>query len=48
MAGKEQFCEADTAMAILESFVVCEDMAATHSLQGGANAFEMVLVVILG
>lgn len=48
MAGKEQFCEADTAMAILESFAVCEDIPAAHSLQGGANPFEMVLVVILG
>lgn len=48
MAGKEQFCEADTAMAILESFAVCESMPAAQSLQGGANAFEMVLVVIQG
>lgn len=47
MAGKGQFGEADTAIAILE-FAVCEAIPAAPSLQHDANTFELVLVVIQG
>lgn len=42
MPGKNQFCEANSAMDILELFTICEAVAAPHSLQGGANAVEFV------